>query len=637
MSSKVLAGRYELVEKIGDGGMAVVYRAMDKLLNRHVAVKILKPQFTEDEKFIESFRKESHAAASLTHPNIVGVYDVGREGNINYIVMELVRGKALSDIIREEGPLHYKRVIDISRQIASGLAAAHKQGIIHRDVKPHNILINEDGIAKIADFGIAKAMSVSTIVENTGENIIGSVHYFSPEQARGVYVDERSDIYSLGIVMYEMLTGDVPFDGDNPVNIALMHINDPITPPSQIVDGIPPALEKVVMKATDKVQLNRYQSAEEMIEALDEMDLIGRVVGAGSLARHEEYLAEDRKERDAAELERLAAAEAAAHKTGKSGARKKKRALIIIGAVVAALLIFLGVALASGLFSKKEVEVPKLTGKTYQEAQDELKELGLDIKEGELVYSDEYEIGQIVSQDPKAGSSVKKGAVITVNLSKGDSNDTVPNVIGMDEASARELIVKYEYKVGTVHEVESTEPAGLVIDQDPAPGTEAQINTEINLYVSNGQGKVQVSVPDLKGLSEAEAKARLEQEGLVLGEVDHATSKNYAKDVVMSQQYDVGTKLDAGSSVSITISTGASSTINYYIDFEPAEQEVFYMTVTVTDDNGTRNVVSNQQCAKADGGETIAIKGTGDGSILVTFDNRTVYTQNVDFASGSLE
>ncbi|HUM56250.1 MAG TPA: protein kinase, partial [Bacillota bacterium] len=200
MSSKVIAGRYELLEKIGDGGMAVVYKAKCRLLNRFVAVKILKPEFVKDAKFVENFRKESHAAASLSHPNIVNVYDVGREGSINYIVMELVEGKTLSSVIKEEAPLPYKRVIELTKQIASGLSAAHKNNIIHRDVKPHNILITEDGVAKITDFGIAKAVTSTTIVGNTSEAIMGSVHYFSPEQARGGYVDEKSDIYSLGIV-----------------------------------------------------------------------------------------------------------------------------------------------------------------------------------------------------------------------------------------------------------------------------------------------------------------------------------------------------------------------------------------------------------------------------------------------------
>ena len=258
--SKLLAGRYELVEKIGEGGMAVVYKGRDRLLNRYIAIKILRPEFTKDAQFIESFNRESQAAAGLQHPNIVGVYDVGAEGSIHFIVMELVDGRPLSDIIAEKAPLNYKTAIEIAKQVASALSLAHKHNIIHRDVKPHNIMITTDGMAKLTDFGIARAVSSSTMVAETSK-IIGSVHYFSPEQARGSYVDERSDIYSLGIVLYEMLTGKVPFDGENPVQVALMHINNEMTPPSKLVSGIPPALEQIVMKATDKYQSNRYATS----------------------------------------------------------------------------------------------------------------------------------------------------------------------------------------------------------------------------------------------------------------------------------------------------------------------------------------------------------------------------------------
>ena len=253
MSNRLLKGRYELIEKIGEGGMAIVYKGKDRFLNRYVAIKILRPEFIKDEKFIENFRKESQAAAGLSHPNIVNVYDVGEEGNIHFIVMELIDGKSLSQVIEEEGRLDYKEAISITKQVASALSLAHSNQIIHRDVKPHNILITSSGTAKLADFGIAMAVSKESIAEGK-EKIMGSVHYFSPEQARGAYVDERSDIYSLGIVLYEMLTGKVPFDGDNPISIALMHINDEIPPVSKEVAGIPPQLEKIIEKATDKYQ-----------------------------------------------------------------------------------------------------------------------------------------------------------------------------------------------------------------------------------------------------------------------------------------------------------------------------------------------------------------------------------------------
>ena len=275
----VLAGRYELIEKIGDGGMAIVYKAKDRLLKRFIAVKILKPEFVQDIKFVENFRKESHAAASLSHPNIVSIYDVGQEGNINYIVMELVSGKTLNELIKEEAPMDYRKAADIAKHVSAGLSAAHKKGIVHRDVKPHNILMTEDGIAKITDFGIAKAVTNTTIVDSGKDNVMGSVHYFSPEQAKGANVDEKSDIYSLGIVLYEMLTGKVPFDGDNPVTIALMQINEPVTPPSVFNHNVPPGLERIVMKAVEKQPKDRFASADEMIEALDKMEVVNRVVG----------------------------------------------------------------------------------------------------------------------------------------------------------------------------------------------------------------------------------------------------------------------------------------------------------------------------------------------------------------------
>lgn len=271
MSARILAGRYELLEKIGDGGMAVVYKARCRLLNRFVAIKILKPEFTKDAKFIESFRRESQAAASLSHPNIVNIYDVGKEGNIYYIVMELIEGQTLSDVIANEGMIEYKRAVDIVKQIALALNFAHKNHIIHRDVKPHNILITKEGVAKITDFGIAKAVNAGTIVGNTG-TIMGSVHYFSPEQARGGYVDEKSDIYSLGIVLYEMITGRVPFDADNPVTVAIMHMNDDITPPSHYVPDLPRALEEIIIKATNKYQIDRFKTAKEMYDALNNID-----------------------------------------------------------------------------------------------------------------------------------------------------------------------------------------------------------------------------------------------------------------------------------------------------------------------------------------------------------------------------
>ena len=269
MGSRILANRYELIERIGEGGMAVVFKARDRLLNRMVAIKILRPEYTRDSLFVESFRRESQIAANLVHPNIVNIYDVGKQGNIYYIVMELIDGKPLSTIIREQGPLDPRWAADIAKEVASALSLAHKSQLIHRDVKPHNIMITKEGIAKITDFGIAKAVSRDTFVGEQKDAIMGSVHYFSPEQARGAYVDERSDIYSLGIVLYEMLTGRVPFDGETAVEVAVKHMNEQMVPPSRIKPDIPKDLEDIIMKATSKLQTGRYKNADEMITALN--------------------------------------------------------------------------------------------------------------------------------------------------------------------------------------------------------------------------------------------------------------------------------------------------------------------------------------------------------------------------------
>ena len=304
MATRTLAGRYELLSKIGEGGMAVVFRAKDVLLSRNVAVKILRPEFTTDNMFIDSFRRESQLAASIVDPNIVNVYDVGREGNIYYIVMELVEGEPLSEIIKREAPLEPRRAANICRQIAMALSTAHKHQLIHRDVKPHNILISEGDHAKISDFGIAqKIVPEEADTKVKKKTVMGSIHYFSPEQARGAYVDERSDIYSLGIVLYEMLTGKVPFDGDTPVDVALKHMNQPITPPSQLNPDIPADLERIVLKATSKLQKDRYSSADELITDLNFVKFsrqAGRTPAAAEPKQPEET-AEERKARILAE------------------------------------------------------------------------------------------------------------------------------------------------------------------------------------------------------------------------------------------------------------------------------------------------------------------------------------------------
>ncbi len=564
MSTKVLANRYELFDRIGEGGMSVVYKAKDKLLNRFVAIKILKPEFIHDSKFIDSFRRESQAAASLSHPNIVNIYDVGQEGNIHYIVMELIEGRTLSDYIKAQGALSFPKVITLAKQIASALAFAHKNHIIHRDVKPHNVMLTPNGTAKITDFGIAKAVNSATIVDNT-EGIIGSVHYFSPEQARGGYVDEKSDIYSLGIVMYEMLTGNVPFDGDNPVNIALMHINGEMVPPSKLVSGVPPALEHIILKCCDKYPVNRYASADELIEALNNLEFIGDTIGydglrsgaesaaAGSIASNPDYKTGEETYEDDDDYEERP-------KKKKSKLSKKQRKLIaIIAAIIAALIVGLIVVSATGLIGGKSIKCPTFTGMTLEQAEEAAAGYDLKIKEGDKVISDEVDKGLIVSQDPSPGDEIKTGSTITVSISKGLGDGSVPNLVGKKESELSSYLKAAGFELGSVTSEASSKPEGYVISQSPKAGEEVEKGTSISVVVSDGS-KSKSTVPYLVGQSQSSARSALASAGLKLGSVGSDYSDTYKAGTVMWQQYDANSKLSKGSKVSVKISKGPKPT-----------------------------------------------------------------------------
>ncbi|MBR1990460.1 MAG: Stk1 family PASTA domain-containing Ser/Thr kinase [Firmicutes bacterium] len=551
MSNKLLAGRYELIEKIGDGGMAVVYKGKDRLLNRYVAIKILRPEFTKDEQFIENFRRESQAAAGLSHPNIVGVYDVGKEGNIYYIVMELIDGKVLSQIIKEKGKLDYKEAIHIIRQVASALSLAHKNQIVHRDVKPHNILITSTGVAKLADFGIAKAVSAATIVGGSNK-VMGSVHYFSPEQARGAYVDERSDIYSLGIVLYEMLTGKVPFDGDNPVSIALMHINDDVPSVTEEVPGLPPQLEKIIRKATAKYQSSRYKVIDDMISDLDDIEFITKVMGkkafvdGGTSVNVKEEPAVHVKEPEKH------------HEKKKFKPNEHKMTIFIIAA-----FLLLAVAGAFGLGSMlgwfgesvEEIQLPDFAGKTFEQAQEEGKLLGITVVMGQESYHHIYEPGQIISSVPSAGSTIMEGQEVKVNISRGKNKGVAPTLVGKDVNEAIAYAEEYGFKVN-VTVIESHLPKDTVITQDPEGGKEVKSGTSIEIEVSDGKGKEKVKVPNLIGKTPDEANALIAEAGLKLGNVGYEETDEVAQNLVFWQEIEAGTEVEKNTPIGYLISKG---------------------------------------------------------------------------------
>ena len=568
--SKLLAGRYELIEKIGEGGMAVVYKAKDRLLNRYVAIKILRPEFTQDEQFLDSFKRESQAAAGLQHPNIVSIYDVGRTGNINFIVMELVDGRPLSDFIKENGHLDYKTTIDIAKQMASALAIAHKHQIIHRDVKPHNIMITSDGVAKLTDFGIARAVSKATMVADTSK-IIGSVHYFSPEQARGAYVDERSDIYSLGIVMFEMLTGRVPFDGETPVEVALKHINEDVPSPAKLVPGIPPALDKVVLKATDKYQTERYKSADEMLEALKNVEFVTQMVGDRVFAgetdnkpRRDESLVAPvmSSRREDREQEMVIAPANPRKPKAKSDYKKKKKRAIIIGVAAAAILALFGILYVSGIIGGggKEVTVPDVKGMSYSEAKEVLEAKGLKIeKADEPIASQKIEKGKIVSQTPSKNSKVKKGRTVRVILSAGNTELKVPDLKGLSYKEAKTLLSEMGLQISKGDEVDSDSVTeGLIASQYPSAKTKVDKGDIITVNIS--KGKKDAVIPKLVGTtftSESDVSATLSKYGYKLGKVSYEESYE-TPGTIIKQSPDAGTTAEKKTTVDIVISKAKS-------------------------------------------------------------------------------
>lgn len=568
--SKLLAGRYELIEKIGEGGMAVVYKAKDRLLNRYVAIKILRPEFTQDEQFLDSFKRESQAAAGLQHPNIVSIYDVGRTGNINFIVMELVDGRPLSDFIKENGHLDYKTTIDIAKQVASALAIAHKHQIIHRDVKPHNIMITSDGVAKLTDFGIARAVSKATMVADTSK-IIGSVHYFSPEQARGAYVDERSDIYSLGIVMFEMLTGRVPFDGETPVEVALKHINEDVPSPAKLVPGIPPALDKVVLKATDKYQTERYKSADEMLEALKNVEFVTQMVGDRVFAgetdnkpRRDESLVAPvmSSRREDREQEMVIAPANPRKPKAKPDDKKKKKRAIIIGVAAAAILALFGILYVSGVIGGggKEVTVPDVKGMSYSEAKEVLEAKGLKIeKSDEPIASQKIEKGKIVSQTPSKNSKVKKGRTVRVILSAGNTELKVPDLKGLSYKEAKTLLSEMGLQISKGDEVDSDSVTeGLIASQYPSAKTKVDKGDIITVNIS--KGKKDAVIPKLVGTtftSESDVSATLSKYGYKLGKVSYEESYE-TPGTIIKQSPDAGTTAEKNTTVDIVISKAKS-------------------------------------------------------------------------------
>ena len=588
-----LGKRYEILGRVGSGGMADVYKGKDHKLNRYVAIKVLKSDYRSDQVFIQKFLSEAQAAAGLMHPNVVNVYDVGQDRGLYYMVMELVEGITLKDYIQKKGKLSAKETISISIQMVTGIQAAHNRHIIHRDIKPQNIIISKEGKVKVTDFGIARA---TTSTQTISASVMGSVHYTSPEQARGGRVDEKSDIYSAGITMYEMITGHVPFDGDSTVSVALKHLQEEIVSPSKEVPGIPYSLECIIMKCTQKNPERRYHDCESLLLDLKRslVDPDGDFVITGSVAAaapdsdrtvvmsteeleqlqnqryddeddeydddydEDEYDDEDEEDDDDYQEERRK------KKDVNPDTKKIMRILLIVAGVIVALLVIFLVGNAVGVFSgpgitattEKQVDVPDVRGMTEDEARDELNDKNLGMRVSGREASDEYDKGEIISQDPGEGEKVDEHTTIEVVVSTGPETKMVqvPNVVDAKEADAEKeiedagLIVKKEF------EASDDVDAGRVISVSPDAGTEVEEGSEVTIVVSTGPETKMVAVPKLVGREAADAEAALTSAGLV-GSVTEQYSDEPAGQVI-SQSPLEGEQVEEGSTVSYVVSLG---------------------------------------------------------------------------------
>ena len=591
----ILGKRYEILGRVGSGGMADVYKGKDHKLNRYVAIKVLKSDYRSDQVFIKKFLSEAQAAAGLMHPNVVNVYDVGQDRGLYYMVMELVEGITLKDYIEKKGRLSAKETVSIAIQMVTGLQAAHNQHIIHRDIKPQNIIISKDGKVKVTDFGIARA---TTSTQTISTSVMGSVHYTSPEQARGGVVDEKSDIYSIGITLYEMVTGHVPFDGDSTVSVALKHLQEQITSPAEEVEDLPYSLECIIMKCTQKNPNLRYHDCASLLldlkRSLVDPDGDFVVLGAGASSdtdktvvmsteeleqvqnrqygRGDDY--DDDEDEDGDEYDDDEEDDDDYGRRRQDRRRKKNvnsdtkrimKILMIVAGVVVALLILFLVANAAGFFSgpgltqqeEETVKVPDLRGMTEDAAKEELKKYDLGIRvENERQPSNQYEEGEVMSQDPSPDEEVEKHTTVTVVLSSGEEAKTtkVPNVVGRDESEAEEMI--QDANLTVVHgEAQYSDDVdeGEVISSSPEAGTEVDEGTEVTIVVSLGAQPA--TVPELRGKQASAAESALSDAGL-----NGSSSEEYSDDVpegqVISQSIDPGEKVDKGTTVSYVVSRG---------------------------------------------------------------------------------
>lgn len=672
MIGKILGGRYEIIEKIGEGGMAEVYKAKCHLLNRYVAVKILKPEYAKDETFVKRFRREAQSAAALTHANIVSVYDVGAEGDINYIVMELLESKTLKDYIEEHGAMPSDLVLKISAQIASALETAHKAHIIHRDIKPQNIVLNKNMVAKVTDFGIAKITNVPSATITSFGSTMGSVHYFSPEHAKGGYTDEKSDIYSLGVVMYEMATGKLPFDADSPVSVALKQIQEDPIPPIDVNPNVSPALNQIILKALQKSTALRYQNATEVISDISQAllrpnSLILRPassVEAGAtqvipilgnnevpeavpnLRTREPRRANVISTREAMKeelpIEDSKSDEEISEEPKKKDPKKSKKKKIIIISVIAAVVVIgaiVGILVYNNSKKQaeenKEIEVPNLVGRVYDEVVEEYSKQGIEIIKDKVEYSSEQPEGSVISQTPEKGTKTKDKKIKVV-VSKGQKMVEVPDVTGKDiKVATYELEDTLGFKIEREDVVSEKVASGIIISQDAKKGETLPYGSTIKLQVSKGDGKETVVVPNVLGKTESDAKSALEALGLTVS-VKYSEDKTKSNGVVIAQSYPQNQTLKQGTLVEITVNK-ILITKTVTLDLlelqggTASSADTINVKVTASIDGGAYNTVYNQSVDPSTKTVSVEINGYSNATLKVYLNSKQVKEFTVSF------
>lgn len=660
MQGKVLNNRYKIIEEIGRGGMAIVYSARDTLLERRVALKMLRPEYSSDNEFIDKFRQEARAVAKLSHPNVVSIYDIVVDDERIYLVMEIVEGRTLNDLIEEKGRLSAAESLEIGRQIASALSVAHGNQIVHCDIKPHNIILTDDMEVKVTDFGIARAVNKSTV--RVTETVVGSAHYFSPEQAKGGEIKAYSDIYSLGVVLYEMTTGELPFHGDSPISVALKHIQQEAVEPSKINSSIPEELNDLIMKAIAKDPADRFQDAYEMkteithclkninskdkkvskkddfnpeetkvmkksdfnIEAKSADEILNDIKNEDEEDKKEVIekkndFEDDKKEDKTEESENDTENKSELKKDLFSNSEaeesnyEEKKSFKKVFYIAAAVLLFFTLSVGAVIFlfnqytSVPVVEVPAIEGKSLTEAERLASEVGLNLNENEeRVFSEKIPKNHIINQQPEAGKRVKQSRPLNITVSKGIQLIEVPELVN---SSLREALLKLEnlnLKSGDIQYIfRLSEDPGTVINQIPAAGAEVEKGSEITLFVSRGERDISVRMPDLTGLSQKEAFKLIRDRGLEIGDVNVEKSSRFAEGQVISQSVKAGEYLPKGIAVDFIISKGIEGNIKA----EDLHSNRISVNVTGTESTEVKIVIDD-----AAGEETIyqAVHEPGD-------------------------